>query len=382
MTRRSPTPSRKRARPCTRARPALASPRSVRPLTRCILATLVSTAVVAAPASATTGAPGPAPHEAAAGSIGVRLVDVPATAGKDPRAQVYITDHLAPGTVIRRRIEVSNTSASTTPVALYAAAAAIAHGSFLGGAGHTADELSTWTSVSPGAAAIPANGRVTATVTITVPADAAPGERYGVVWAEASATPSAGGGITQVSRVGIRLYLSVGPGGAPGANFTIDSLTAKRAADGQPIVVATVSNTGGRALDVNGSLRLSAGPGGLNAGPFPATLGTTLAVGDSEPVTIALDKRIPAGPWDAEITLRSGLLERSAHATITFPDLGASPPVKVTPSRPGGLNPAIAIAVPVVLMLVGISALIVVSTRRGRRPRGRRRKPASPIIAT
>ena len=171
---------------------------------------------------------------------------------------------------------------------------------------------------------------MTATVTITVPRDAAPGEQYGVVWAEARSAPIAGGGVTQVSRVGIRLYLSVGPGGPPAADFTIDSLTAKRSPDGRPTVLASVHNTGGRALDMNGTLRLSAGPGGLSAGPFPATLGTTLAIGDTEPVTIALDKRLPAGPWDARITLRSGLLERSARATITFPDTGASPPVNTT----------------------------------------------------
>ena len=51
------------------------------------------------------------PSGSAAGGIGLRLVDAPATARDDPRAQVYIVDHLAPGTVIHRRIEVSNTHA-------------------------------------------------------------------------------------------------------------------------------------------------------------------------------------------------------------------------------------------------------------------------------
>jgi hypothetical protein len=31
---------------------------------------------------------------------------------------------------------------------------------------------------------------------------------------------------------------------------------------------------------------------------------------------IKLDNRLPAGPWDARITLRSGLTERTAHATV------------------------------------------------------------------
>ena len=173
-------------------------------------------------------------------------------------------------------------------------------------------------------------------MTINVPSDAAPGEQYGVVWAEVRSAPPAGGGVVQVSRVGIRIYLSVGPGGAPAADFTIDSLTAARSPDGTPLILATVRNTGGRALDMNGALQLSGGPGGLSGGPFPATLGTSLAIGDTEPVTIALDKQLPAGPWDVRITLRSGLLERSAHATVTFPVTGASPAVGTLPSDPDG----------------------------------------------
>jgi len=57
-------------------------------------------------------------------------------------------------------------------------------------------------------------------------------------------------------------------------------------------VRASVHNTGGRALDMNGTLQLLAGPGGLSAGPFPATLGTTPAIGDTEPVSI-----VWTNPW-------------------------------------------------------------------------------------
>ncbi|MBK5228346.1 MAG: hypothetical protein JJE05_07555 [Actinobacteria bacterium] len=60
-----------------------------------------------------------APADASAGSIGLRLLDAPATEQGDPRAQVYIVDHLAPGSVIHRRIEVSNTATSTAHVVLY-----------------------------------------------------------------------------------------------------------------------------------------------------------------------------------------------------------------------------------------------------------------------
>jgi hypothetical protein len=179
---------------------------------------------------------------------------------------------------------------------------------------------------------------------------------------ESRAAPLAGGGVTQVSRVGIRLYLSVGPGGPPAANFTITTLTAMRATDGRPTVQASVHNTGGRALDMNGTLRLLSGPGGLSGGPFPAKLGTTLAIGDTESVTVALDKQLPAGPWDAQITLRSGLLERSARATITFPAAGAAPLVFPSATRSAWLYPAIAGLV--VLLLVSLAFLVVLARRR------------------
>jgi hypothetical protein len=194
------------------------------------------------------------------------------------------------------------------------------------------------------------------------------------VWAEARSAPKAGGGVVQVSRVGIRLYVSVGPGGPPAANFTIDALTAKRSPDGKPMVVASVHNTGGRALDMNGTLKLSAGPGGLSAGPFPASLGVTLPVNDTEPVSIALDQALPAGPWDAQITLRSGLVERTTRATITFPKSGAAAAVATSSGLPAWLY---LIGGGIVALLFAPTTLFFILRRRRRRDRDQS-NPAMP----
>jgi hypothetical protein len=199
----------------------------------------------------------------------------------------------------------------------------------------------------------PPGGHAIATVTIAIPRDAPPGEQYGVVWAETRSSAPAGGGITRVSRVGIRLYLSVGPGGAPASTFTIESLTGGRSSGGQPQVLASVHNTGGRALDMSGTLQLSAGPGGLSAGPFPANLGTTLAIGASEPIVILLDGQIPDGLWHALVALRSGLIERSASATIDFP-------ATATSHRPHDLIAGLVI----MLLLVGLFAALLIGRRR------------------
>jgi hypothetical protein len=322
---------------------------------------VVATAV--APAGAASADPG---------GIGLRLVDVPSAASDDPRAQVYVVDHLAPGTVIHRRLEVSNTTAGPAHLELYPAAAAIEDGVFLGADARSANDLSTWTLVVPDAVDLPAGGRSMVDVTVTVPADAPPGEQYGVVWAEVRSAPTAGVGITQVSRVGVRLYVSVGPGGAPAADFTIESLTAARTDVGRPTVLATVHNTGGRALDMGGTLELLAGPGGLHAGPFPASLGTTLAIGDTERVQIVLDERLPAGPWDAQISLHSGLVERRARATITFPATGTSRAVAaIAPDRPNRVYPGLAGAA---ALVSAMTALLLARAPRRLRRTGRQRR--------
>ena len=286
--------------------------------------------VAAAPATV----PAPALAQAPPQTVGIRLVDAPTDRADDPRARQYIVDHVAPGTTIARRVEVSNDTAETQVVQLYAAAATIKDGSLQFGDGRAANDLTTWTTVDPPAVSPPAGARSLATVTIAVPGDASPGERYAVVWAELPAAVPAGGGIAAVNRVGVRIYLSVGGGNEPASDFGITTFEARRDADGNPLIAATVHNTGGRALDLGGELRLTNGPGGLSAGPFAAKLGTTLGVGQTEPVLVTLDPAIPAGPWDARIVLRSGLTEREATARITFPAAAAS---SAEPIATGGL---------------------------------------------
>ena len=271
------------------------------------------------PVAGAFGVPGTASNDERTG-VGVRLVDAPLAARDNPRARVYIIDHVAPGTVIERRIEVSNDTDSDAKVAVYAGAADLTNGSFVGLDADTPNELSTWTSVSHPKLTLAAGDKAMVAVEIDVPDDAAPGEQYAVIWAQTTSEPADGNGVTQVSRVGIRVYLSVGPGGEPASNFTIDSFTAARSEAGSPMVQAVVHNTGGRALDLSGTLNLTDGPGGLSAGPFPVNLGTTLGVGQTAPVTVELDEQLPNGPWKAKIEITSGPLTESAQATITFPD--------------------------------------------------------------
>lgn len=302
-----------------------------------LIALVAGTLLPAAGASAAPlSAPVAAPLAATGGSaradhagLGIRLVDAPVATRDDPRARVYIIDHVNPGTTIERRIEVSNGTGQPTDVAVYAAAAAISRGSFVGLEGRTPNDLSSWTTISRPRLRLADGVKRMVDVTIDVPSDAPPGEQYAVLWAQTSSTGD--GAVTQVSRVGIRVYLSVGPGGPPASAFDITSFTAQRDPSGAPMVAAMVANTGGRALDLRGELTLSDGPGGLSAGPFPVELGTTLGRNMTEPVSVRLDPQLPNGPWKAHLDLTSGLLTETADAALTFPESGTGQTVATSP---------------------------------------------------
>jgi hypothetical protein len=305
-----------------------------------------SSAVAAAPARAV-------------GGIGVRLVAMPGDSRVGPLARSYIVQQVAPGTSLRRRVVISNTTRSTVVVAVYPAAASLHRGAFMFGAGHSPNELTGWTSVSRAVLRLSPGTGMYETVTIHVPRNASSGERYGVIWAAVSAPAPAGGGVTVVNRVGVRMYLSIGPGGAPPSNFAIGPMTAERSATGESIVVATIRNSGKRTLDIRGTLTLSNGPGGLRAGPFPVTLGAALGPSGSEPATIRLDRRLPRGPWHAQLRLTSGLLQRLATATITFPRrAGAAHPSTSAGGSSGGRRVA-----EILLVLLALVALALWWTR-------------------
>lgn len=290
------------------------------------------------------------------GGVGVRLIPVRAVSG-DPLATSYILDRLAPGTTIHRRIEVSNSTGAGADIAVYPAAAGLSGGSFSFAPGHSRNELSDWTTIDRSSLHLPAGGAAVVMVTIKVPRRAPSGERYAVVWAQVS-TPAATGGVRLVNRVGVRIYLSIGPGGAPNSDFSISPLLAKRSSGGQPLVVAEVRNTGRRTLDIGGYLTLANGPGGLRAGPFPVTLGAALSPGLTGTATVRLDPRLPRGPWRAELHLRSGSIRHVAAGTIRFaavPQLSAASPA-------GHLWVVIA----KVLAVLAMIALVILLLRRAR----------------
>lgn len=335
-------------------------------------AVTLAVAAVGVPSTASAAGPSPAPAVPCEGSIGVALVDVPQARQADPRARTYVIDHVLPGARLERRIRVCNGTSAPVEVQLYAGAAQVTGTEFRAVEGRVDNELSRWIAVQPGRVTVPADGETLATARIAVPGRATGGERYAAILVEAPAVRQAGG-LSVANRVGVRVYLSVGGAAEPRSDFVIDTLQAGRTDDGRPQVTARVRNTGERALDLRGELQLSEGPGGLSAGPFDATVGTTLLPGSSGPVAVPLDPAISGGPWTATLTLRSGLLERRARATITFPDAAGEraapvPAQSLSPVRDPDLVVPFAIGLLALLALLLLLTALLASRRRGRVP--------------
>ena len=258
--------------------------------------------------------------------FGARLVDVPVSEANNPRGLRYIIDYLPTGTTIHRRIFVENHEQRTAHFTVYPDAAQISDESFTGDAGATRSELTGWISVQHPEVTLGPGASVMDMVTIGVPAGATRGEHYGVIWVQQAADARATKGfqVKVVDRVGIRIYLAVGRGGAPPTNFAITSITGHLSAKGQPSIVADVDNTGGRAVDLNGTASLTGGPGGTSAGPFPGKQIITLAPGQSGTMSFTPPKSLPDGPWRAKVTVVSGLTTSTRTQTIQFGSLVAS----------------------------------------------------------
>jgi hypothetical protein len=293
------------------------------------------------------------------GSVGIRLIPLAGASPNDSLGSSYVVDRLAPGASLTRSVEIDNTTHSIIDVSVYPAAASIVRGSFAFAPSNGGNELSSWTSVSHDLVRLAPGAEALDTLTISAPAGASSGERYGVLWAQVSATPAAGGGVTLVNRVGVRMYVSIGPGGGPSSSFTVGPLTAERSTSGAQFVVAKVHNTGQSTLDITGNLALSNGPDGLRAGPFAATMGTVVAAGVSEPVTVQLDSVLPRGPWRADLSLTSGLLQHSAVDLITFP-----PHPVVAKARVADGFPMLLLVGITLLVMLGIAALGPLIIRR------------------
>ncbi|MGI8791745.1 MAG: peptidase [Acidimicrobiales bacterium] len=337
-------------------------------LRRLSIAAVVALAFVAG----ATAASGQSSDDPIDPGLGIRLVEIPASRQDDPRARSYIIDHLKQTDVITRTIELANGETRPLDVELYAGPATLRDGTFTFAERGESNDLTGWISIEPSTVQVPAGERSRVVVTIAVPSSAPAGERYGVIWAETPGEPPPGGGVAVNTRVGIRMYLSVGPGAEPDTDFTLDRFQPVVSDDNVPSIVIIACNNGGRAVDLTGHVALADGPGGTSAGPFATPSPTTFAPGECGEVTVDMAAGLPKGPWKATAKLHSGDVVREATANITFPDSPGRGEV-VTAERvldsAGGRAAMLAALVLLVVVLLGLGTV-------GLRLRAKRREGA------
>ena len=139
-----------RVQRCDHALRQLTATSPTGPVIHRLLAVLALTGVAVLTPAATSGAPPPPPPVTApAGSIGVPRLDEPTSESDDPRARLYIIDHLDLGAVIHRRIEIVNTTAHPAQLTVYPDAAAITGGTFTAAPGHTPNERPNGSAPTP-----------------------------------------------------------------------------------------------------------------------------------------------------------------------------------------------------------------------------------------
>lgn len=324
---------------------------------RALLALLAAVLLMIGAPAVVFAAPGDGGDEPS-GSVTIALLDVANSLKDDPRANVYITDNVPPGQTMTHQVRVTNNTGAPAILDVYAGPAKIVDGAFTPENRGEETVLTSWISIEKPVLSLDDGQSEDVTVTIAVPADAPEVEQYGVIWASTQPASEGDEQIQVVSRVGVRVYLSVGEGNGPPSDFAITDLTPQRDADGNAALVANVNNTGGRAIDVSGSLDLTGGPGGLTANTVSAQT-TTIAPGEGGEVVFALpdSASLPAGPWQAAVNLESGFNKHDSSAEITFPDEGVGEAVGESGSLSGGAIAGIVVAV--IVVLGGLAYLLI-----------------------
>jgi hypothetical protein len=219
----------------------------------------------------------PAPAVAAPGDTGVRWSVQPSTA-KGPDGRDFIIRRAAPGERLTDYVGITNLTAKPQRFTVYGTDAYNTDdGSFalLPAAGKPTD-IGSWIALGAREYTVPANTRLDVPFSITVPANATPGDHAGGVVASIAeeATGADGQKVLVDRRVAARVYLTVA--GAVAPTLKIDTVRLEYAQSANPAEGGTmtvrylVRNTGNQRLSGAGSVRVT--------GPFGWQLARTDAL--------------------------------------------------------------------------------------------------------
>ncbi|SDU72987.1 WxL protein peptidoglycan domain-containing protein [Jiangella alkaliphila] len=355
------------------ARALRANPSRSRPgrLAGALAAVLASAAVVAAPAAAEptpTPTPSAPAEEPAAGSVSW---SVQPSSASGPDGRTSFTYELDPGATVSDVVRVNNFSDTPQVFRVYSQDAInTPEGSFslLEGT-ETPVDVGLWAAVSHDGVEVPPGGFVDLPFTLTVPANATPGDHAGGIVASLTdvVTEENDNQVLVENRVGTRIYLRVGGELAP--SVRIQAVSASFSSGWVPFTGGDLSVT--YELENTGNVRLT----GSQLVDVEGPLGVGLASVHPDDLPELLPGQKYTVTTEASGVQRLGRV--SARVSIDPASLNVP---EGSPEPPDVSGVASVWAVPwpeLVLLLVVVAVLLLLR----RRSRGRRRRAADAIAA-
>ncbi|MEU4563435.1 DUF916 domain-containing protein [Actinoplanes sp. NPDC023936] len=241
----------------------------------------------------------PAPAQAAPTSDSLTWSVAP-SGPKGPNGRPALDYKLDPGATVTDHVAVTNHSKRPLTLRLYAHDAfTTAGGGFDLRAGNAAPtDVGSWIKLAQSTITLPSSSRVVVPFTVTVPANATPGDHAGGVVASlaAAATDGAGNQVSVDHRVGARVYLRVAGPLRPALSITgveIGAATSWNPLSLPRVTAAfTITNTGNVRLGGTPSARVE-GPFGFGSRTAAANAIPEILPGGSLTTTIALDSVPP-----------------------------------------------------------------------------------------
>ncbi|MFT3855492.1 MAG: DUF916 domain-containing protein [Ilumatobacteraceae bacterium] len=211
-----------------------------------------------------------------------------------------------PGGTLEDAIDVVNHSDEPLQLQLLATDAFITEaGAFdLLPSGETPTDVGAWITMAQPSVEVPAHETVTVPFTLTVPANATPGDHTGGILT--SFVTNSGDGVGVDRRIGTRVYIRVNGDLRPeltleAVDVTYDG-TFNPAAAGRATVTYTIANTGNVRLQAGQHIEV-AGPFGLGRTRVQLDDLAELLPGSSRTVTQIVDGAWPTGRLSARVTL-------------------------------------------------------------------------------
>lgn len=269
--------------------------------------------VTGPPAPAAAFAPSPSPPAGPgkpstppAGGAVTRWSVAPANAnGPDGRTR-FSYQGVKPGAVVRDQVSITNLGAAPVTFRVYAADGITTPDGSVGveTAAVKPTDIGAWTRLGHASVRVPPRSRVVERFTITVPANAAPGDHVGGVIVSYSEKVGSSQ-VTRENRFAVATYLRVtGPlTAALGVEAVSTSYhgSANPFGGGDAVIAWTVRNTGNVRLSGIQTLSVTSAFG-TEAATEPATL-EELLPGDAVRVTARMPGVLPAGPLKAHVTV-------------------------------------------------------------------------------